>query len=281
MLHALLHGKLDECTPEPERLEDALTSTVFGTLVLAGAGDVLADWLGRARRVDGGRRPVKDRRINGVWFWPQLTLAEPDVVLRLGDELFVIEAKYRSDLHDAPPDAEHKRITDQLHRQWASLDPAAVAHSRCPLDLRESILACDHTLLLVVDGRRLRQSTREFRESADGLPPDADLRLLTWQSLHEILMSPSRREATSPWSEALDEYFERVGLQGFAGFRQWAPPFGSVALFLRNWRGSQVGRPMLDLRAPFRVSGEGSDAADPNIIRVLKGFQIQIKGDRQ
>ncbi|MCH8130685.1 MAG: hypothetical protein IIC70_12405, partial [Acidobacteria bacterium] len=107
MLHALLHGKLDEKTPEPERLEDALTSTVFGTLVLADAGDVLADWLGRARRVDGGRRPVKDRRINGVWFWPQLALAEPDVVLRLGDELFVIEAKYRSDRHDAPPDADH------------------------------------------------------------------------------------------------------------------------------------------------------------------------------
>ena len=32
MLHAVLHHKLDETTPEPQRLEDALTSTVFGTL---------------------------------------------------------------------------------------------------------------------------------------------------------------------------------------------------------------------------------------------------------
>ena len=32
MLHAVLHHKLDETTPEPQRLEDAITSTVFGTL---------------------------------------------------------------------------------------------------------------------------------------------------------------------------------------------------------------------------------------------------------
>ena len=30
MLHAVLHGKLDESLLEPDRLEDALTSTVFG-----------------------------------------------------------------------------------------------------------------------------------------------------------------------------------------------------------------------------------------------------------
>ena len=41
MLHAVLHHKLDETTPEPQRLEDALTSTVFGTLVMTDACDVL------------------------------------------------------------------------------------------------------------------------------------------------------------------------------------------------------------------------------------------------
>jgi len=37
MLHALLHGKLDEAEPMPQRFEDVLTSTVFGTLVFAEA----------------------------------------------------------------------------------------------------------------------------------------------------------------------------------------------------------------------------------------------------
>ena len=49
MLHALLHGKLQESNPEPERLEDALTSAVFGTLIWVEAWDVLigvawAEW---------------------------------------------------------------------------------------------------------------------------------------------------------------------------------------------------------------------------------------------
>ena len=45
MLHALLHGKLDPTVAEPERLEDALTSTVFGTLAIVEAWDLIEDWL--------------------------------------------------------------------------------------------------------------------------------------------------------------------------------------------------------------------------------------------
>ncbi|MCH8912851.1 MAG: hypothetical protein IIA33_04715, partial [Planctomycetes bacterium] len=95
MLHALLHHKLDETTPEPQRLEDALTSTVFGTLVMVEAADVLAAWLSRARRIDASRTPVEGP-LNGVWFWPQLALAEPDVIIQLGDRLFVVEVKLQS-----------------------------------------------------------------------------------------------------------------------------------------------------------------------------------------
>ena len=37
MLHAFLHGKIDESLPELDRREDALTSTVFGALVWTGS----------------------------------------------------------------------------------------------------------------------------------------------------------------------------------------------------------------------------------------------------
>ena len=42
MLHSVPHGKLDESLPEPDRLKDALTSTVFGALVWTGSWDLLA-----------------------------------------------------------------------------------------------------------------------------------------------------------------------------------------------------------------------------------------------
>ena len=95
MLHALLHGKLDLELPEPHRREDALTSIVFGTLRMVEAWDVLANWLDVEPLSSGQEGTV------ACWFWPRLAGAvEPDVVLRLGDTLVVVEAKYRSGRHD-------------------------------------------------------------------------------------------------------------------------------------------------------------------------------------
>lgn len=216
MLYALLHRKLDETTPEPQRLEDALTSTVFGTLVMVEAADVLAAWLSQAKRVDGIRTPVEGP-LNGVWFWPQLALAEPDVIIQLGGRLFVIEAKFQSgkaDLQGGMQDPGH--IADQLQRQWASLGPDYVSRARCGRDLREVIASCAHTLVYLVDGRRLRRAAGEFTESAKGLPANADLRLLTWQSLHEHLVRQS--SARCRWRDLLSQYLQDRGLHGFDGF---------------------------------------------------------------
>lgn len=67
-----------------------------------------------------------------------------------------------------------------------------------------------------MDGRRLRRATREFTESAKGLPADADLRLLTWQSLHEQLAR--RSSARCRWRDLLSQYLQDRGLHGFDGF---------------------------------------------------------------
>ncbi|MBI4266384.1 MAG: hypothetical protein HY657_18580 [Acidobacteria bacterium] len=103
MLFAELHGKLDPNAPDLERREDVLTSTTFGTLIVANATDVLVEWLNCARRF--GARGRLDREPLGVvderpvkyWFWPSLAGGtQPDVVLRIGHRLLVIEAKYGS-----------------------------------------------------------------------------------------------------------------------------------------------------------------------------------------
>src|SRR5687768_16534902 len=97
MLHAELHGKLTEDTADAERREDVLTSTVFGTLFVASAWNDLCEWFGRARRVR--QAPELRASASGArdyWFWPRLHGAEPDLVVRLGDLLVVVEAKYYS-----------------------------------------------------------------------------------------------------------------------------------------------------------------------------------------
>lgn len=102
-MHALLHGKLAESNPEPQRLEDALTSTVFGAIFWAEDWKLLERWLG-IPSPSSQRVPIIE-----YWFWPRLALAEPDVVFRLGNVLVVVEAKYRSDRHDTVPKPEEVR----------------------------------------------------------------------------------------------------------------------------------------------------------------------------
>ena len=51
MLHAFLHGKIDESLPELDRREDALTSTVFGALVWTGSQRVAQPFLSAIVRV--------------------------------------------------------------------------------------------------------------------------------------------------------------------------------------------------------------------------------------
>lgn len=224
MLYAVLHHKLDETTPEPQRLEDALTSTVFGTLVMTDACNVLTAWLSRAKRVDGTREQVQAQSIDGIWFWPRLALAEPDVVLQLGDRLFVIEAKYHSGRHDLvagdgdATDGEAP-ITDQLHRQWLSISDRATDHAGYPDDLRRAIATCRKTLIYVVDGRRSRRAWRQFRESIEHLPYDADCRLLTWQWLYEVIANTGLPPESPRWHALLCDYLQHLGIEGFIGLR--------------------------------------------------------------
>ena len=118
MLHAVLHGKLDESLPEPDRLEDALTSMVFGALVWTGSWNLLARWL-QGGASGGDADPVAGRW--ECWFWPRMAFAEPDVVLRLDGALVVVEAKYRSDRHNVAVDVTADGRGDQLVRQYRSV----------------------------------------------------------------------------------------------------------------------------------------------------------------
>lgn len=225
MLHALLHGKLDESLPEPQRREDALTSTVFGTLVWVNALDIVGQWL-RLNTPIGGL-------LTDAWFWPRLAFAEPDVVLRFGQFVIFVEAKYRSDRHDAVSDDEDEDACDQLVRQYRSATLSPERRARYAEALEQALAECKLVQVFLVDARRLRRARREYEESLGRLPSETDLRLVSWQSLFRLLSDADR--ASLPWARDLRAYFRMCGLDTFDGFGRSLALAADLAP-ARRWR---------------------------------------------
>lgn len=231
MLHALLHRKLDESIVEPQRLEDALTSTVFGMLVWMEAWDTLARWL---RLPIVSPDAVFDSTANACWFWPRMAFAEPDVVLRLGSFLVVVEAKYRSGRNDriAANDDAEPTLCDQLELQHRCIATPPDRRRLYADALERAIRECALVQVFIVDRRRLRRASREFAESKL-LLADVELNLVTWQDLFRLL---NKADApTARWSTDLLQYLQLVGLDTFEGIgRPSATPdvLGSIS----RWR---------------------------------------------
>jgi len=176
MLHAVLHGKLEETIPEPQRLEDALTSSVFGTLMWLDAWDVLARWLGVPFDDCPGNGELSSRE---CWLWPRMAFAEPDVVLRLGNTLVVIEAKYGSDRHDliaaSDDDDDDKDRCDQIVRQYRCIAEPLSHRVLYAEPIEQAIRECRLMQVFLVDARRQRRARRELEQSKALLPTEASL----------------------------------------------------------------------------------------------------------
>lgn len=212
MLHALLQGKLDASRTEPERREDVLTSTVFGTLVLVEAWEPLARWLGVP-----GSTPVDPRRCD-CWFWPRLAAGvEPDVLLRLDQILVVVEAKYRSGRHDLLLDEEEEeRPVDQIVRQYHAVSPPHDRRQPYSHALEEAVRQCHILQAFVVDARRIRKARKEHAESIARLPKEANVNLVTWQALYHLVRA-SGPAAEYRWARDLMMYLRLCGLASFQG----------------------------------------------------------------
>ena len=231
MLQALLHRKLDESTPDPQRLEDALTSTVFGVLVHVEAWKILSDWLGAspiARGITGDSQSLE------CWFWPRMEFAEPDVLLRMGDTLLVVEAKYRSGRHDVATDEEvGEHLGDQLLRQYKSVKASPAGRRTYARSLERAISECCLGQVFLVDARRMRRARREYEESKERLPTTAELRLVTWQGLYRLLVEPELSKHR--WADDLKAYLRLTGLESFNGIGRRLPSRSDARLIV-GWR---------------------------------------------
>lgn len=231
MLHALLQGKLEPTVAEPQRREDVLTSTVFGTLVLVEAWELLSEWL-QLPELSVGSDAVYE-----CWFWPHLPGGvEPDVVLRLGGTVVVVEAKYRSGRHDLSLDEEYEdKPVDQIVRQYNAVSDLRDQQSLHPDALERAVQECQFRQAFLVDARKIGRARREHRESRERLPDGAKEKfvLLTWQELYSLLLKPewSRRR----WAADVRMYLEDCGLASFQGIRRDVAEAGQLTR-LSEWR---------------------------------------------
>ena len=241
MLYAELHGKLDDKASGLERREDILTSTVFGTLLVAGATKVLVDWLKSSRclagipeRLDRHKRKLRlPYEEPEYWFWPSLSYAQPDIMLRIGLHLLIVEAKYGSpkgilatDSESAEPDAyADESDPDQIVREWLSVQPNARGLDWYPTEIRAAIESCDRNIhvIYLVSTRKERTAVRELSEARAKISKkagsDVPLWLLTWQELHRVLADLIATGRSRPtWTDDLRELLERRYLNAFLGF---------------------------------------------------------------
>lgn len=217
MLHAELHGKLAHDATDAERREDILTSTVFGVLFNVEAWQVIIDWLGRARPV-GHDTPLilSNADVRQYWFWPRLDNAEPDLVIRLGACLAIVEAKFHSGKSgkDAAVTVTDRPavVKDQLVREWRACSPHA-ATWLYPSELREAVTSCSPALVYLVKRNRLARERLTVTESLQQ-EPTAKMYLLTWEDLDEVLAVTIARR----WVTELRAYLQRRRLTAFRGF---------------------------------------------------------------
>lgn len=132
MTIAELHGKLSSSSPDSitDRMEDLLTSDVFGTIRYAGIDCGFLDWLHTAAPMPIATGfpamrdiiPAQGLRAVGIAFWPKLlNRREPDVALLLqycsDAVLIVVEAKYLSGMSDFESDdslVTGNQVVDQV-----------------------------------------------------------------------------------------------------------------------------------------------------------------------
>ena len=137
------------------------------------------------------------------------------MLLRLGNALVMVEAKYRSGRHDVIAANHDEDCCDQLVRQYRCVTQPISSRVRYAEPIERAIRECRLVQVFVVDANRLRHARREWEQSRELLPTDATLRLVTWQALFRMLNAETI--ANRRWAADLREYFQLSGLDTFDG----------------------------------------------------------------
>lgn len=211
MTIAEIHGKISEAgTNLSERMEDLLTSDIFGSMRYLPAEKALTPFLHTAKSFRGNTLTISDKIVRVHYsFWPWLKSprripCEPDVAIGLQTEdnyvhLVLVEAKYYSGL--SSEEDEREEPNDQLARELDNLDVVSVAtlgwNPQLDIASRRLLFITQH---MGIPRDLLAQSLAEYTRDTASNAPDAatiDDIIVTNKLLLSLTVSPTKKRSNS------------------------------------------------------------------------------------
>lgn len=228
MTIAEIRGKISSTGSNlSERMEDLLTSDVFGCMRYLPAEKALFPFLCLARSFRGNVFTIPEKTIKANYsFWPWIKVknrnpCEPDVVLGLetedgGVHLVLIEAKYYSGL--SSEEDELAAPNDQLARELDNLDAISCAamgwNSDLPVSSRTLLFV---TLDMGLPRALLEQSLDEYKRKRR---MEGDIFWVSWRFLPSILEQCLAKETVPEHAIVMEDMLNlllRKGLIMFSG----------------------------------------------------------------
>lgn len=248
MTIAELHGKLNPDRPNGahERMEDLLTSDVFGTMKYVGWQHGFINWLRSAQSPDGKYfaedvLPVDDIiKCARFMFWPLLkNNREPDVLIGFETERgeifqLMIEAKYFSGASDIEMDIERK-MPDRSGNQIA--DQVNCFPDYFP-DIQNKVIKNIHIYVTADDSCPLQTYERAVNHI---LKKEISLFWLNWQSLLAFLKNTQIEDkGRQEMINDLINLLQRKNLVPFDGFKinligEWSTLIGQSFWQAQPW----------------------------------------------
>ncbi len=231
MTIAEIHGKIsDTGTNLSERMEDLLTSDIFGCMRYLSPQKVLIPFLQTAKSLHGDAFPILGEIIKfHCSFWPSLKSlgcipCEPDVMLGLETDkrvvhLVLVEAKYYSGL--SSEEDERPEPANQLARELDNL----FALSSLDLGWKPELKIGARILLFVTQDMGmprglLAQSLAEYKHKRNR---ESDIYWTSWRFLPSILEQNLEKESSPENTAILEDMLKLLLRKGLTVFRGVEP----------------------------------------------------------
>ena len=227
MTVAEIRGKISQTGQNlSERMEDLLTSDIFGSMRYLPAQNALVPFLKTARSLHGNILTIPGEVLRVYWsFWPSLRFpgripCEPDVIIGLETErnrvhLILIEAKYYSGL--SSEEDEREEPNDQLARELDNLDVVSVA----TLGWNPQLDVASRRLLFVTQHMGMPRGlvARSLAEYQRKRNRQGDIYWISWRFLQPILEENLKQENSPQSMAVMEDMLELLLRKGFGIFR--------------------------------------------------------------
>lgn len=231
MTIAEIRGKISQTGQNvSERMEDLLTSDIFGCMRYVSAQNVLVPFLQTAYSLHGNGLTIPGKVLRVHWsFWPWLRSAgripcEPDVIIGFEKEenqmhLILIEAKYYSGL--SSEEDERAEPNDQLARELDNLDAVSCA----TLGWNPQLDIVSRSLLFITQDMGiprdlLLQSLAEYTRKRN---KEGDIYWTSWRFLSSILERSLERETIRENRAVLEDMLMLLLRKGLIMFKGVEP----------------------------------------------------------